>query len=100
MLLSPYFQPLFHDSSKPQSAVTCRDLTGTPKGKQVDIPREMVIQMIRSKGDFEAATRAEQELPEKVDTDADAELLSGFSISPSDFAEGEEGLSGQQPNAG
>ncbi len=56
--------------------------------------------MIRSKGDFEAATRAEQELPEKVDTDADAELLSGFSISPSDFAEGEEGLSGQQPNAG
>ncbi len=66
----------------------------------MDVPREMVIQMIRSRGDFDAASRAEQELPEKVDTDADAGLLAGYSISPSDFEDSEEGLSGQQPNAG
>jgi hypothetical protein len=63
----------------------------------MDVPREMVIQALRGRGDFDAAERAERELPEKVDTDTDAGLLSEYSLEPGQF---EEGLSGQQPNVG
>jgi hypothetical protein len=63
----------------------------------MDIPREMIIQTLRGRGDFDAAERAERELPEKVDTDIDAGLLTEFAIEPDEI---EEGLSGQQPNAG
>ena len=63
----------------------------------MDIPREMVIQALRARGDFDDAERAERELPEKVDTDTDAGLLSEYSLDPGQL---EEGLSGQQPNVG
>ena len=63
----------------------------------MDIPREMVIQAIRSKGDFEAADRAEEELPEKVDTEQDASLLERFSLDPGQL---EEQFGDQAPNVG
>jgi hypothetical protein len=55
----------------------------------MDIPREMVIQALRARGDFDDA--------EKVDPDTDAGLLSEYSLDPGQL---EEGLSGQQPNVG
>lgn len=63
----------------------------------MDIPREMVIQAIRSRGDFDAADRAESELPEKVDTEQDAELLRRFSLDPREL---EEQFGDQAPNVG
>ena len=46
----------------------------------MNIPREMVMEQIRFRGDAEATARAEQELPEKIDPERDAELLRRFGL--------------------
>jgi hypothetical protein len=61
------------------------------------IPRELVVEQIRSRGDAEATTRAEQELPEKVDPDRDADLLRRFDVDPAALV---ETFSGQSPEVG
>jgi hypothetical protein len=48
----------------------------------VNIPKELVVEQIRSRGDAEVTTRAEQELPEKLDPDRDADLLRRFDVDP------------------
>ena len=63
----------------------------------MNIPRELVVEQIRSRGDAEATTRAEQELPEKVDPDRDADLLRGFDLDPATLV---ETFSGQSPEVG
>ena len=60
----------------------------------MNIPRELVVEQIRSRGDAEATTRAEQELPEKVDPDRDADLLRSFDLDPATLV---ETFSGQSP---
>ena len=62
----------------------------------MQVPREMVLQRIRSEADADAARRAEDELPEKVDTDADAELLRRLGV---DVASLEDAFRGQSPSA-
>jgi hypothetical protein len=54
-------------------------------------------QQIRSRGDAEATTRAERELPEKLDPDRDADLLRRFDVDPAALA---EGFGGQSPEVG
>jgi hypothetical protein len=44
------------------------------------VPKEMVVEQLRSRGDHEAAERAERELDEKVDTDQDAGLLAELGV--------------------
>ena len=44
------------------------------------IPREQVLEYIE--GDTERLTQAEHELPENVDTERDADLLSTLGIDP------------------
>ncbi|MHA6793909.1 hypothetical protein ACVGVM_10440 [Pseudonocardia bannensis] len=57
----------------------------------------MVVERIRSAGDSEAAARADAELPEKVDTERDADLLRSFDLDPQQLA---DGLGGQAPSIG
>jgi len=54
----------------------------------MQIPKGMVVERIRTSGDFEMARRADSELPEKVDTERDAELLRGFNLDPQELADG------------
>jgi hypothetical protein len=63
----------------------------------MNIPRELVVEQIRSRGDAEATTRAERELPEKVDPDRDADLLRRFHVDPAALV---ETFSGQSPEVG
>jgi hypothetical protein len=63
----------------------------------MNIPRALVVEQIRSRGDAEATTRAEQEPPEKVDPDRDADLLRTFDVDPAVLV---ETFSGQSPEVG
>jgi len=44
------------------------------------IPKTMVVEQLRARGDTEGAERADNELGEKVDTDHDAKLLGELGI--------------------
>ena len=63
----------------------------------MNIPKELVVEQIRSRGDAEVTTRAERELPEKLDPDRDADLLRRFDVDPATLA---EGFGGQSPEVG
>jgi hypothetical protein len=51
----------------------------------MEIPKEQVLQLLQDRGDSEQATQAEQELPDQVDTEQDAGLLSKFGIEPQEL---------------
>jgi hypothetical protein len=59
----------------------------------VEIPKAMVIEKIRSRGGSEAAERADDELPDKVDLDSDGELLRRFDLDPDELRDEFEGQS-------
>jgi hypothetical protein len=61
------------------------------------LPKEMVVEQLRARGDLDAAERAERELGEKVDTDADAGLLSELGV---DARSLEDKFGGQSPAVG
>jgi hypothetical protein len=63
----------------------------------MQIPKGMVVERIRTSVGAEAAERAHAELPEKVDTERDAELLQTFDLDPQQLA---DGLGGQAPAVG
>lgn len=63
----------------------------------MQIPKGMVVERIRAAGDTAAADRAQAELPEKVDTEKDAELLRQYDLDPQQLA---DGLGGQAPAVG
>jgi hypothetical protein len=63
----------------------------------VNIPKELVVSQVRARGDAEATARAEQELPEKVDPDRDADLLRALDLDPATLV---ETFSGQSPEVG
>jgi hypothetical protein len=63
----------------------------------MQIPKAMLVERVRSESGSDAAARAEDELPEKVDTESDAELLRSFGL---DAQEVEDGLGGQEPAIG
>jgi hypothetical protein len=51
----------------------------------MEIPKDKILELIREHGDAGKADQASQELPEKVDTDRDAGLLSKFGLDPQDL---------------
>jgi hypothetical protein len=61
------------------------------------IPKDMVVEQLRARGAFDAAERADRELGEKVDTDADAGLLAELDVDAGKLA---EGFDGQAPAIG
>ena len=62
----------------------------------MNIPKEMVVEMDRVRGNADMTERAERDLPEKVDP-RDAQLLRGFHIDPAELL-GE--FRGQSPEVG
>lgn len=51
----------------------------------MQIDKSQIIDMLKSRGDEKQASAAESELPDKVDPDKDAGLLSKFGIDPKDL---------------
>jgi hypothetical protein len=61
------------------------------------IPKTMVVEQLRARGDTDAAERADRELGEKVDTEQDAGLLSELEVDAAKLA---EDFDGQSPAVG
>jgi hypothetical protein len=51
----------------------------------MNIDKNQIMELLRSQGDDGKAQQADQELPDQVDTDRDAGLLSKFGIDPMDL---------------
>ena len=51
----------------------------------MQIDKEQVLQLLRDNGQHEQADQAQQHLPEQVDTDQHADLLSRFNVDPKDL---------------
>ena len=49
------------------------------------IPKDQVLELIKSKAGAGQADQAGQELPDQVDTDRDAGLLSKFGVDPKEL---------------
>jgi hypothetical protein len=62
----------------------------------MNIDKNQILELLRSQGDHDKAQRADQELPDQVDTDRDSGLLSKFGIDPMDLVKklGGGGLGG------
>ncbi len=54
----------------------------------MEIPKDKILEMIKSRGDHDQADKAQAELPDKVDTDKDNGLLAKFGIDPKDLIGG------------
>ena len=52
-----------------------------------EIPKAMIIERIRSQQGAQKANEADKELPDKVDTDTDAELLQRYGLNPSEVGD-------------
>lgn len=63
----------------------------------MEIPKAMIVERIRSREGNEAANEADNELPDKVDLDSDAELLSKYNLNSDELRDDFEG---QSPVAG
>ena len=48
----------------------------------MNIDKNQILELLRSQGDDAKAQQADSELPDQVDTDRDAGLLSKFGIDP------------------
>ncbi len=61
------------------------------------LPKEMIVEQLRARGDSTGAERADRELGEKVDTERDAELLAELQIDPRQL---DDQFGGQSPAVG
>lgn len=60
----------------------------------MQIPKEQILEFLKSRGDQSQADQAGSELPDQVDTDKDSGLLSKFNIDPKDLGGGLTGKLG------
>jgi hypothetical protein len=60
-------------------------VAGKRRDKRMELPKDQILQFLKDRGDSEQADRADKELPDQVDTDRDAGLLSKFGIDPQDL---------------
>jgi len=51
----------------------------------MEIPKEAILDFLRDRGDGDKADQAERELPDRVDTERDAGLLSRFGVDPDEL---------------
>jgi hypothetical protein len=61
----------------------------------VQIDKSAILDLLRERGQQDQANQADQELPERVDTDRDAGLLQRFGVDPQELLQrftGGEGL--------
>jgi len=60
----------------------------------MEIPKDKILQMIKSRRGHQEAEQANAELPEQVDPDKDKGLLAKFGINPKDLIGGIRGKLG------
>jgi hypothetical protein len=60
----------------------------------MQIDKNQILDMLRSRGDNAKVDQADKDLPEKVDTDQHSELLTKVGINPKDLLGGAGGLLG------
>jgi hypothetical protein len=51
----------------------------------MEIPKEQILELLRSRGDNGTADQADSELPDKVDPDQHADVLQKLGIDPQDL---------------
>ena len=51
----------------------------------MQIPKDQILEFLRSRGDNDKASQAEGELPDQVDTDQHAGLLEKYGIDPQEL---------------
>lgn len=51
----------------------------------MEIPKDQILKLLRDRGDADKADQADQELPDKVDTDQHADQLQKLGIDPKDL---------------
>ena len=61
------------------------------------VPKTMVVEQLRARGDTDGAERADRELGDKVDTETDAGLLAELQVDAAKLA---EDFDGQSPAVG
>jgi len=54
----------------------------------MQIPKDQILDLLRSRGEDDKAQQAEGELPDQVDTEQDAGLLQKLGIDPGDLVGG------------
>ena len=52
----------------------------------MQIPKEQILELLRSRGQDDKAAQADGELPEQVDTEQHADILQRLGIDPGDLA--------------
>lgn len=72
-------------------------LSGCFRSSNTQTPKAVIVEKIRSRNGAEKATEADKELPDKLDTDTDAELLKKYDIDPSELS---DEFGGQAPMVG
>lgn len=51
----------------------------------MEIPKDKILELLRQRGDDDKAAQAEQELPDTVDHEQDADLLQKHGIDPKEL---------------
>jgi hypothetical protein len=69
---------------------------GGRKGARVEIPKAMLVERIRAQQGAEKANEADGELPDKVDTEEDADLLEKYGLDPAQLTD----IAGGNPAVG
>lgn len=64
------------------------------KAAPMEIPKDKILELLRQQGDNDKADQAQGELPDQVDPERDAGLLSKFGINPQDLIGKLGGLGG------
>jgi hypothetical protein len=52
----------------------------------MQIPKDKILELLKSRGDHQHAEQANGELPDQVDTDQHSGLLGKFGVDPKDLA--------------
>jgi hypothetical protein len=73
--------------NSPASAKVVSTLSSFKPSKEnaMQIDKTQILELLRSRGDTDKAAQAETELPDQVDTDQHAGLLSKLGINPADL---------------
>ena len=61
----------------------------------MQIPKEQILEFLRSRGDEDKTRQADAELPDQVDTDRDSTILERLGIDPHDLVGQLGGLGGK-----
>ena len=69
---------------------------GGRRGARVEIPKAMIVERIRAQQGAEKANEADGELPDKVDTEENADLLQKYGLDPAQLTD----IAGGNPAVG